>query len=647
MSGHVYRPDIDGLRAIAVFSVVIFHAFPSYLHAGFIGVDIFFVISGYLISQGIFKNQDSSSFSLLSFYERRIRRIFPALITVLFFTFLMGLVFYIPVEFASLGRHVVAGAAFYSNIQLWLEIDYFDQSSNLKPLLHLWSLGVEEQFYIIWPLFIAFFYKGRFFLKTLVSFVLLSFLACLYVSYTDATTAFYIPLTRFWELAVGAFVAFVERKEFSGRLYYLVQKYSSLLGLVTMLFAFIYIDEKDVFPGWVSLLPVAGTALLIFGGMSNSINSVVVGNRLSVFFGVISYPMYLWHWPLLVFGRVLEGGTPSFRIRVALVASTIILAYLTYKWVEVPFRFGRAKKHAPKLLIGGMMSMAALGFVAQTGAISSFMPIVQRVNSNFIEALSDREFPGKLKQEKYNDSYVYVKGNEARTAFIGDSHIQQYYSMIENVGTLNGYVFITEGGCPPIVIEETLALPECKSFYDNVELFLNSNQSIKNIVIAACWNCYFAYSGKDGRNDGKIRFHEIGISDKALHSFVDYIKLLSERYNVTVLGDNPMDDRFDPRFYIGSSGKRYDILFGDGIIQTVSPTESFQVSESQLQLDREFRELFTRSNVHFVSMIDLVCPRAECHPLVGDGRPIYTDNNHMRPFYVKTLFGAELKQLIK
>src|SRR5437870_5550894 len=204
-----YRPDIDGLRALAVLSVVAFHAFPTSLPGGFLGVDVFFVISGYLISTIILENLDKGAFSLAEFYGRRVRRIFPALLVVLLASYVFGWLALLADEYAQLGKHIAAGAGFVSNLVLWNEVGYFDRSADTKPLLHLWSLGIEEQFYLAWPLLLWFSWKRRFVAPVVLALAALSFIATALWSNVDAVATFYSPLTRFWELLGGSMLAWL------------------------------------------------------------------------------------------------------------------------------------------------------------------------------------------------------------------------------------------------------------------------------------------------------------------------------------------------------------------------------------------------------------------------------------------------------
>ena len=328
-----YRPDVDGLRAIAVLSVVLYHAFPKVFCGGFIGVDIFFVISGFLISgilcRNLLSEETPGSVRLLNFYERRIRRIFPVLIVVLLSAMTAGFLLLTPAELKALGKHIAGGAGYISNFVLWREAGYFDRAATLKPLLHLWSLGVEEQFYIVWPLLLWLFYKARLnFLWAAGIFAAASFALCMYVVLQNPTAAFYAPWTRVWELSAGGILAWIVmscrlREAWVAKVNAVLSRVLfrgseidprvwrdvlSFLGVLCLIIGLCTIRQSSLFPSWNALLPVLGAVCIIGAGADAWFNRVVLSNRLAVFIGLISYPLYLWHWPLLSFEHILWLG---------------------------------------------------------------------------------------------------------------------------------------------------------------------------------------------------------------------------------------------------------------------------------------------------------------------------------------------------
>lgn len=342
-----YRADIDGLRALAVLVVVAFHAFPEKLPGGFIGVDLFFVISGYLIFGIILSQLQMQRFSLLTFYARRAKRIFPALFVVLASCLTVGFLYLTPAELIQLGKHTAAGAFFGQNIALWLEAGYFDTTSELKPLMHLWSLGVEEQFYLIFPLILMAVAKwGRAILSGagLIWLILLlaaiSFMANILLIGDHPTATFFLPFTRFWELlAGGALAAWTlspRYKQLSGAPSHLC----SITGLALVMIGLAVITPQHAFPSYWAMLPVLGAVCLIAAGPQGVINRYILSLKGMVAVGLISYPLYLWHWPLLSFPRIILAEEPSFKIKALLVLAAFTLATLTYLLIEKPVRFG-------------------------------------------------------------------------------------------------------------------------------------------------------------------------------------------------------------------------------------------------------------------------------------------------------------------
>jgi peptidoglycan/LPS O-acetylase OafA/YrhL len=362
-TGHLdYRPDIDGLRAIAVLAVIGFHAFPAWIRGGFVGVDVFFVISGYLISTILLTGMEHGSFRFSQFYMRRIRRIFPALIVVLLSCMVVGWLVLFSIEYMALGKHVAGSAAFVSNLVLWNEAGYFDKAAATKPLLHIWSLGIEEQFYIIWPLLLYLTWKRKAATLTLLLLLLvISFAFNVRSAHFDPAADFYSPLTRFWELMAGALLAYLSLYRVNLLRVFrklprpvlqmigagavpgsIALNVTAATGLLLIVAAVLTIDETKEFPGWWALLPVVGTYLMIASGPHAWINNKLLVNRWLVAIGLISYPLYLWHWPLLSFIGIIDGHAPSPEAATLAILLSFALAWLTYLLVEKPLRFGKS-----------------------------------------------------------------------------------------------------------------------------------------------------------------------------------------------------------------------------------------------------------------------------------------------------------------
>ena len=373
---HVYRPDIDGLRAIAVGSVVLFHAFPWMVPGGFVGVDVFFVISGFLITTNILGGLTNDTFTIRGFYDRRVRRIFPALAVVLASTYALGWVSLFDKEFEQLGKHVAGGAFFVSNLFLWAEAGYFDTASEVKPLVHLWSLGIEEQFYIVWPLLLwgMFRFGRRVGSNVVVSTILLlvaSFLLGLLA--LDSVGGYYSPISRFWELLIGALLASVAFRHGPVHLRIGVQRTHAVasLGMILVIVPMFTLDGNSSFPGWNALPPTLGAALLIASGPQSWWGRHLLSRRLMIGIGLISYPLYLWHWPLLVYARIITSDVPSAVVRTGAVVLSVLLAYLTYRLIERPLRFHRRRRTVVAGLVAAVVIIGGVGaFTFQQNGIS-------------------------------------------------------------------------------------------------------------------------------------------------------------------------------------------------------------------------------------------------------------------------------------
>lgn len=429
-----YRPDIDGLRAIAVGSVVLFHAFPDWFEGGFIGVDIFFVISGFLISLIIFNNLEHARFSIVDFYVRRVRRIFPALMTVMTLCLLTGWLVLFADEYKQLGKHLFGGSTFISNFLFWRESGYFDNSAETKPLLHLWSLAIEEQFYLFWPLLLALVHKRRLgFLGIMAVIGLASFGINLYLIGHDQSAAFYSPLARFWELMIGGALAYLTlHRPVLLRADHNLQAW---LGLALLVAGFALLDGQRAFPGWWALLPSVGAFLLLSAGPQAWFNRRVLGSTPMVGLGLISYPLYLWHWPLLAFATILEGESAPMSWRAAAVVAAVLLAWLTYRFIERPLR-GSMRPRTVLVLL-------AINVLVGLGGLTIYLKggFEERGINRKLDYLSQSDlFEGSRNSDgscERNNGLAGVEeevclSNSAapQVLFVGDSHVMALHSAI-------------------------------------------------------------------------------------------------------------------------------------------------------------------------------------------------------------------------
>ena len=510
MSSLQYRKDIDGLRAIAVLSVLIFHVSPSHLPGGFLGVDIFFVISGYLISLILFQEQSSGSFSYTRFYARRIRRLFPALTIILFATLLFGSFALFADEYKQLGKHAFSAIVFLLNFRLMNEAGYFDIVSDAKPLLHLWSLSVEEQFYLAWPIILVLSRRLCLPLSAMISLcIVLSIGFSFYLATQNLDALFYHPLARFWELLFGAGLAYWHHQRGVDALPSILEGFwgrqlLSLSALSALVAAMFFVDDKSPHPGTGSFIPLAATMLLIASGNG------AIGNRFLalaplVSIGLISYPLYLWHWPLLSYLRIMEGGAPANSLLLAAAIISIVFAGLTYRFIEKPLR--NLCNTGPKLVGLGIVMVSLLivsqVIVAKDGA--SGRPSLRYVNE--MEAQMVRESRQddlclNLFPEGHAPVYCRMQAKSGpMIAIIGDSHAHVLFPGVAELAGQKGYgtLLLANSSCPPF--EGTVTgrnQTEKERCTDSIETILETvenNPRISAVVFASRGPIYLTGKG--------------------------------------------------------------------------------------------------------------------------------------------------------
>lgn len=521
-----YRPDIDGLRAVAVLSVVCFHAFSTVFPSGFIGVDIFFVISGYLISSIILKGLNENNFSFIDFYSRRIKRIFPALITVLLTCFVLGWFVLLPDELKQLGKHIAAGAGFGSNFVLLNESGYFDNLSDAKPLLHLWSLGIEEQFYMAWPLLLWMAWKKRISIFTIIfGLLLLSFLLNVSMIHKHAISVFYMPQTRVWELLAGALLAYtqINKSFFTGKFSAISPHTLSSLGAVLIVSAYFFLNKDKRFPGWWALLPTLGATFMIAAGQQAWLNRTVLSNRILVWIGLISFPLYLWHWPLLAFARIVQSETPSIDIRLAAIALSVFLAWLTYVLIEKRVRHLK-NKTVTLVLITLMVITGFFGYNSFSRNGYSF-----RANIKKLE-LQNSGFNWDDIPRYANDAKEDPASMKRDVMLIGDSHAQAIFvGLSELFKKHNSRLQLRAGAaCPPfydLTVQHIGHPEECKDVMNGYLDAVIKDKSIKTVVLTSRGPLYLT---GQGFGDGDAIFLKIKSKHVEAKSDVDFSPIFAD-----------------------------------------------------------------------------------------------------------------------
>ena len=605
-----YRPDIDGLRAVAVVSVVLFHL--NLLRGGFVGVDVFFVISGFLITSLLWKEvHQTGSISLTSFYERRIRRIFPALIAMFAVTWVVGYKYLFPFEFVDYARSLLAALLSVANIFFWRESGYFAAPASAKPLLHTWSLGVEEQFYLLFPPLLAFLFRAvPKHLKTIVwVLAAVSFAACVVMTRLAPDAAFYLPVTRAWELLLGSQLAIHDLPLLHRRAW---RNLAAGAGLLMLCFTLLRFSSATPFPGYLALLPSVAATLLIAAG---KYGTHPIGKALSwkpfVFVGLVSYSLYLWHWPLIVFaqhGMPIRFGLPSSKYTI--LPLSFLLAVLSWRFVERPFRRSRKAAH---VFSGAALAIAAISALACVtlftgGFVTRFAPRVleiaafgdqttdathqtYRVGSCFLTS-------GNTFGDFRPDPCLVLDPVRTNVLLLGDSHAAMLYKGLQDAFPEVHFLQATASGCLPLAEsgQRHNARGACTQL---VSYMLNQwlpVHHVANVLIAANWQ-----SPEDIRNmGGTIRYlRGLGLSP-------------------VLIGPPPEYDAPLPTLVALS-------------IQQGNPSLVTQHRLGKMQGIESYSEQITSNIWHipYLSIYRTLCTQKDCLTLFPDDVPVQSDADHL------------------
>ncbi len=606
MAHPTYRPDIDGLRAVAVLLVVFHHAFPQVLKGGFIGVDLFFVISGFLISTIIFQSLEQGEFSFLDFYKRRVKRIFPALSLVLIASFVCGWFVLLPADYKQLGKHMAAGAAFVSNFAFWSESGYFDSGSKLKPLLHLWSLGIEEQYYIFWPFIVLYAWKRKISLfKVCLVILAISFAINIFTAKNNAVAAFYSPLSRFWELLIGSVLAYTSMQTAKTPKSATAGNWTAWAGVALLAIGVYLINPERRFPGFWALFPTLAAYLLIKAGPKAWFNQYVLSNKLLVWIGLISFPLYLWHWPIFVFTEIRSGELAT-ALKLSLIALSILLSWLTYRFVERPIRFGKLiveTKTIPLGLCAVLLATAmAGGYAYQRDGFSFRFPKFIQALLNNQPKLDEGWRSGQCILDQGHPSSEFspscVDKDKRPLLFLwGDSHAAALYPGLKHLQDTGAYSFgvaqRTGAVCPPIIGD---ARPWCNEINtDSFNLIKELKPEI--VMMYAYWS-----HGLDGKG-GFAGLYDL----TKLDATVAELKKAGVK-KVILMGPSPYWKNSLPHNIVENWKKTKTVAkpplrlsYGDFGLLAELPI-----------YDKQMREIATRLDISYISGVDFLCNQDGC-----------------------------------
>ncbi|WP_150047526.1 acyltransferase family protein [Methylomonas rhizoryzae] len=636
----LHRKEIDGLRAVAILPVIFFHSGLLGMDGGYVGVDIFFVISGYLITSIIQEEINKNKFSIVSFYERRARRILPALVVVLFSTTIAAFILMPPDYLKSYSKSMISVVLFCSNIFFYRTSGYFSTNSDEKPLLHTWSLSVEEQYYIFFPIFL---YLLRLISKRkLVVFIFVLCVSSLLLSQylvikQENDANFYLIFSRAWELFAGSLVALCFKYYSSINL--IVRNVVSVFGFFLVILSIFIFDKNTPIPSFYAIAPILGAMLIILFCDDRTLVGRFLANKLFVFIGLISYSLYLWHQPLFAFLRMKTVGEPSPYMFGYAIALAFILSLLSYKYIEIPFRrkecFSRGSIFSMSLVSLSLFFVIGVSGSVFGGLENRFDP---NVYSNTV-SYSPKRNECHTKGDNYikPDKACRYFGKNVTWASFGDSHIvEPTYALAKLLEPYDeGLMHFSFSACPPALLFD-LKLPGCSNWINDVLSYLEHNNSIKNVLIG------FRYS--EFLYGNQLSLYP-NLPDETPN-----IKLLDSSISYTA--DNAREAYWKSLFKIierlNASGKRVFIMYpipelpvdiikaiypfsifgGDGMIDLSKTTSSsYYFARNHFIIDK-LDSLPYGDLLQAIKPFEVLCNSGYC-PAISDGKVLYFDDDHL------------------
>jgi len=648
-----YRPEIDGLRALAVIPVLLFHAGFSLFSGGYIGVDIFFVISGYLITSIIQQEITNQSFSIVNFYERRARRILPALLFISLLCIPFAYYWMLPFELKSFFDSVIAINLFSSNILFWQESDYFSAAAELKPLLHTWSLSVEEQFYVVFPFLLLILSKFKYSILFVVVFTLsfLSLLLAEYASLHHATANFYLLPTRLWELGFGALLAISSQYWLNPKP--VVSQIGSIVGVIGITFSIFYFDNTTPFPSFWTLIPVLSTVLLIAFSRPDNLVGRLFGWKPLTAIGLISYSTYLWHQPLFAFARIRMPESPTVLTYLILIVASLLLGYFTWRYIEMPFR-NKKRISRKQIFVTSAVFVSLLMGVSFFGHTKS--GVFNETQLKAAEMEEWRKDYNTRAQECHADVGNYISPEKACTynvdfkkkvAIWGDSHALGLAHILADTLSKQQYdlTHFTYSACIPTIgiVKTDEPASECTKYNDDILDFIISNKEIEIIVMHGRWPLYL--EGKRFNNlEGGIEYGDnayilpVGDSGISISSNQkERIEAVGKQYRETIEILLESGKKVVLVYSVPEAGWNVPVKLARNILfnkQKENPlSTSFDVYKDRVVNAHEQLDLLAENNnLMRIYPSKLFCDKQQknrCINQMVTGEPLYFDDNHL------------------
>lgn len=622
-----YRKEIDGLRTLAVLPVMLFHAGFQTFSGGFVGVDVFFVISGYLITTILITEIENNNFSIINFYERRARRILPALFFMMLVCLQFSILWFMPQDFQDFSQSLIAVSLFSSNFLFWQTSGYFELSAELKPLLHTWSLAIEEQYYLIFPLFLMLTWKisKRFTIHILIIVFIASLAIAQWGSIAKPAATFYLLPTRGWELLLGSFIAFYIYKNphslqrnSSVRWEKEISEFGGILGIGMVLYAIFSFNKNTPFPSLYTLLPTIGASLIIIYANQANLAGRFIGNKFFVFIGLISYSAYLWHQPLFAFIKYKTGEEISKFEAISIIILSIIIAFFSWRYIERPFRdknkFTRNQIFA--LWVGGSFLFCTIGLF---GIINNGFPNRFLIrDQSMIELIKINDLYGYYKYAEvvrygkcHSVPFSSLEANgcfdirEKNIMLWGDSYAASLYSgfnFIRNKYYQNyGIIQVTDGNSPPFFIEGIT--DDGKSVIESNNNRIKIAEKLQPQIVVISW----MIDGSNKLDTPELAFNELNITIKK-------ILQISKNSKIIIIGPFPK--------WAGTLQKQlveYNLKTGK-----IPPKfMTYGLIQSSREWDNFFKEKFMEfskinNNITYISSQDYLCNKKGCLTIIGD-----------------------------
>ncbi|MBM6551556.1 acyltransferase family protein [Marinomonas ostreistagni] len=646
-----YRAEIDGLRALAVVPVILFHAGVGLFSGGFVGVDIFFVISGYLITTILLNDIEKQRFSIVRFYERRARRIMPALFAVLLACLPFAWLWMLPSQLEEFSASLFSTVTFLSNFYFMSKVDYFAPSSELQPLLHTWTLAIEEQYYLFFPPLLYFFMR-RSFNKALLAILILCLLSFTlsewgWRNYPEHN--FFFSFSRFWELFIGSLVAFLlHKRTVSGN------NWLAAVGLLAIVFAIVLYDDAMPFPSVYALLPVMGATLLIVFATRDTYVAKLLSLKIFVGIGLISYSAYLWHQPLFAFARLRSFDGLSQLDLLGLSLLSLAVAYVSWKFIETPFRTpGVSTKQIFAMTGAGLLIMGGLGVVGygQEGFEGRLDKTFKQLDSiSTVQQSYCHDEGKKTPEQMLNNEFCTLGSGDIRYAIIGDSHAGALFEYADQYLTKAqvASIAVSDGYCAPL-INGFAYYEHCAVFMKTAFTKVLANPNIDKVVLFAEWANYT--KGYRDTNTPKLLADNEGRADSAEdnpkvfeRSFAKTIEALIEADKEVLVVEPVPEFQHNTYRYIAQK-----ILMGDAntISEASASLPTLSLAQYQLRNQEVFEVLSEyQDQIKRLQVAPLFCNQESCSPTGHGSMPLYSDTNHVNELGAKQVVPLLFDELL-